>query len=66
MTRELEREIQSTQRKMLRMIVQVPRRRVVQEDDSDGSDVTSHRSRGEEEETCPDETLEPWHEWIQR
>ena len=68
MTRELVREIQSTQRKMLRMIVQVPHRRAVQEDESDGSDVTRNRSRGEaeEEETCPDESLEPWREWVQR
>ena len=44
MTKELEQKVQSIQRKMLRMILQLLRRRATQEHDSDGSDVTSHQS----------------------
>ena len=66
MTKELEQKVQSTQRKMLRMIVHLPRRRIAQEPDSDGSDVTSHQSHLGLAEACSEETLEPWHEWIQR
>ena len=51
---------------MLRMIVQIPRRRTIQESDSDASDVTSHQSNVGDAQECPEEVLEPWHEWIQR
>ena len=46
--------------------MQLPRGRITQEPESDGSDVTSHQSHLGIAVECPEETLEPWHEWIQR
>ena len=66
MTKELEQKLQRTQRKMLRMIVQILRRRTVQEPDSDESETNSYQSNIQHPEEPSEELLEPWHEWIQR
>ena len=65
MTKELERRLQTTQRKMLRMIIQIPRR-MIQEPDSEESESTSHQSNMQRPDELSEESLEPWHEWIQR
>ena len=65
MTKELERRLQTTQRKMLRMIIQIPRR-MIQEPDSEESESTSHQSNMQRPDEFSEESLEPWHEWIQR
>jgi hypothetical protein len=67
LTTELEHRIQKTQRQMLRMIVKIPRRNVLIQSDTEGSDVTSNphsdqATHGSE----PEPTLEPWVDWIRR
>ena len=64
MTVELENRLQRTQRQMLRMIIQSPRRRIIAQSDTDSSDTTNQTS--DEIPPTDEVTLEPWQEWISR
>ena len=67
MTTEIEKRIRVTQRQMLRMIVQVPRRVVQPSDGSTAGDATSEAADDTLEIPVEAEIeLEPWTEWIQR
>ena len=63
MTKELEAKLRKTQRRMLRSILQRPRRIVLKI--ADGRSSSSDDS-GEIAEERDDEVLEPWHEWAIR
>ena len=61
LTVDLQRRLRTTQRKMLRMILNARRRRLRSQDDEDTGTVSSQDSSME-----PEETMEPWSEFLQR
>ena len=65
MTTELEQRLRVTQRQMLRMILQMPRRRVTLESETDTSEGAEQQAQASIDVTT-DESLEPWQEWIRR
>ena len=66
LTLDLQRRLQATQRKMLRLVLNARRRKLhTPEDDDSGSDVLSGtEEEGQIEEI--EEVLEPWHEFLKR
>eukprot|EP00973_Karenia_brevis_P082427 11425064-Karenia_brevis.AAC.1 len=68
MTAARERKLRTTQRRMLRLIVQVARQ-VVRPEHAEEATTTDSEEDVEEDDNQDNETemgLEPWHEWIRR
>jgi hypothetical protein len=65
MTVELDQRLRVTQRQMLRMIFQMPRRRVAVESDTETSEGAEQHGQISTDVNT-DESLEPWQEWIRR
>ena len=66
MTADLEQRLRVAQRQMLRMMLQMPRRRIQTTSDTDRSEGEEQQGQIDGIEISTDESLEPWQEWIRR
>ena len=67
LTKPLEDKIRRTQRRMLRMMVHTPRRRVNADQSQNASSDTSTSSSSSDSSRCSTQvSLEPWVDWVRR
>ena len=66
MTADLEQRLRVAQRQMLRMMLQMPRRRIQTTSDTDRSEGEEQQGQIDGIDISTDESLEPWQEWIRR